>query len=357
MAKPPFPWVGSKRKLLQFIFQLLPSDIQNYIEPFGGSGAVILEMRASSKRRDVYNDLNRNLTNFFVCLRDKTNALLRELKFLPIQSRWLFEVYKLFLAHEEIHWKVYEKNIREEIQILEDRTCFTEEQAEELRPIYDQKLENFDVERAAMFYKCIRGSYSATVSSFGSKALRLFNFLYLLKPAAKRLEDVVIENKNAIIRALELVRCVPLFPTDREGESILSSDPRNHEFWAKRPEAILAMETCKRMLRLRYMTRGIIRVPIPDAEELPKELKGKRLWMKDPHDDPKTAIQRVRVIGKGLMPPRVLQEKVNPPHLVFEYWVDLITSDGAYDYRPMQPWMFDLLAQQTLEQMKKEKEE
>ena len=79
------------------------------------------------------------------------------------------------------------------------------------------------------------------------------------------------------IRALELVRCVPLFPTDREGESILSSDPRNHEFWAKRPEAILAMETCKRMLRLRYMTRGIIRVPIPDAEELPKELKGKRL--------------------------------------------------------------------------------
>ena len=159
------------------------------------------------------------------------------------------------------------------------------------------------------------------------------------------------------IRALELVRCVPLFPTDREGESILSSDPRNHEFWAKRPEAILAMETCKRMLRLRYMTRGIIRVPIPDAEELPKELKGKRLCMKDPHDDPKTAIQRVRVIGKGLMPPRVLQEKVNPPHLVFEYWVDLITSDGAYDYRPMQPWMFDLLAQQTLEQMKKEKEE
>lgn len=117
------------------------------------------------------------------------------------------------------------------------------------------------------------------------------------------------------------------------------------------------METCKRVLRLRYMTRGIIRVPIPDAEELPKELKGKRLWMKAPHDDPKTAIQRVRVIGKGLMPPRVLQEKVNPPHLVFEYWVDLITSDGAYDYRPMQPWMFDLLAQQTLEQMKKETEE
>ena len=29
-----------------------------------------------------------------------------------------------------------------------------------------------------------------------------------------------------------------------------------------------------RMLRLRYMAQGIIRVPIPDAEELPEELKG-----------------------------------------------------------------------------------
>lgn len=159
------------------------------------------------------------------------------------------------------------------------------------------------------------------------------------------------------IRALELVRCVPLFPTDREGESILSSDPRKYPFWAKRPEAILAMETCKRVLRLRYMTQGAIRVPIPDSEELPKELKGKRLWMMDRHDDPKTAIQRVRVIGKGLMPPGVLQEEKNPPHLVFEYWVNLLTPDGAYDFRPMQPWMFELLAQQTLAQMKNEKEE
>lgn len=159
------------------------------------------------------------------------------------------------------------------------------------------------------------------------------------------------------IRALELVRCVPLFPTDREGEIILSSDPRKHPFWAKRTEAILAMETCKRMLKLRYMTQGRIRVPIPDAEELPEELKGKRLWMKEPHDDPMSAIKSVTVIGKGPMSPKVLRQKAYPPHLVFEYWVDLVDADGAYDYRPMQPWMFDLLAQQTMAQMKDEKEE
>lgn len=198
IAKPPFPWVGGKGKLIPYIMQLIPPNIKAYIEPFGGSGAVLLGMSPSSKRRDVYNDLNRNLTNFFVCLRDKTNALMRELKFLPIHSRFLFEVYKLFLAHEDIHWEVFKKNIQDEIKILDDRTCFTEEQAEELRPILHRRLKSFDVERAAMFYKCIRGSYSATVTSFGSKAMRLFNFLHLLKPAAKRLQEVVIENKSAI---------------------------------------------------------------------------------------------------------------------------------------------------------------
>ena len=55
------------------------------------------------------------------------------------------------------------------------------------------------------------------------------------------------------ICVLELVRCVPLFETDREGTSILSSDPRRYPFWAERPEAILAMEVCKQELKLRYM--------------------------------------------------------------------------------------------------------
>ena len=181
-----------------------------------------------------------------------------------------------------------------------------------------------------------------------------------LNEALKRYRELPDVNEKVLglsdgLCALELVRCVPLFPTDREGSSILSSDPRKHPFWADRPEAILAMETCKQVLKLRYMTQGIIRVPIPDAEELPEELKGKRLWMKAHHTDPMSAIKSVTVIGKGPMSPKVPRQEVNPPHLVFEYWVDLVDADGAYDYRPMQPWMFELLAQQTLEQLKKER--
>ena len=212
----------------------------------------------------------------------------------------------------------------------------------------------------SIFYYILDGaSPKKRVPFSGISAIEQFGDL---NEALKRYRELPDSNEKVLglsdgLCALELVRCVPLFPTDREGESILSSDPRKHPFWAKRTEAILAMETCKRMLKLRYMTQGRIRVPIPETQELPKELKGKRLWMKEPHDDPKTAIQRVRVIGKGLMLPGVLLEEANPPHLVFEYWVNLLTSDGAYDFRSMQPWMFEQLAQQTLAQMKDEEEE
>ena len=42
MAKPPFPWIGSKEKIAPYILQLFPPKLTQYVEPFGGSGAVLL---------------------------------------------------------------------------------------------------------------------------------------------------------------------------------------------------------------------------------------------------------------------------------------------------------------------------
>lgn len=197
-ARPFFPWVGGKEKLAPCVYQVLPPRFSQYTEPFGGSGAVLLGLPPDSGRLDIYNDLDADLANLFLCVKERPNALIRELRFLPIHSRAVFLLYKDFLAHEEIHWEVHQKNLREELSVLEDRTCFTEEQAEELRPILRNRLELYDVERAAAFYRNIRGSFSGTVSSFGAKPPRLYNFLHLIWDASKRLEDVVIENKDAL---------------------------------------------------------------------------------------------------------------------------------------------------------------
>ena len=44
MAKPPFPWIGSKEKIAPYILQLFPPKLTQYVEPFGGSGAVLLAL-------------------------------------------------------------------------------------------------------------------------------------------------------------------------------------------------------------------------------------------------------------------------------------------------------------------------
>ena len=50
MAKPPFPWIGSKEKIAPYILQLFPPKLTQYVEPFGGSGAVLLALPPDPNR-------------------------------------------------------------------------------------------------------------------------------------------------------------------------------------------------------------------------------------------------------------------------------------------------------------------
>ena len=198
MAKPPFPWIGSKEKIAPYILQLFPPKLTQYVEPFGGSGAVLLALPPDPNRLDIYNDLDAELVNLFSCIKECSNVLLRELRFLPIHGRKLFEYYRDFVAHKE----VYFQNVQAEIECLGDRSCFTEEQAGELLPIFQERLALYDVKRAAAYYLAIRGSFSGTINSFGVKGLDVERFLKLFPPVSARLKDVPLENKNA----LQLIR-------------------------------------------------------------------------------------------------------------------------------------------------------
>ena len=114
MARPFFPWVGSKEKLLPCIRRIMPEKLSQYVEPFGGSGAVLLSMRPRPGRLDIYNDSNAELVNLFCCVKERSNALLRELQFFPLHSREEFEWYKNFLEHRA----VFLENIEAELAVL-----------------------------------------------------------------------------------------------------------------------------------------------------------------------------------------------------------------------------------------------
>lgn len=64
----PLNWFGSKSKLASQIIKHFPAH-RTYAEPFGGSAAVLFAKEPA--KVEVYNDLDRELLNFFRVLRDR----------------------------------------------------------------------------------------------------------------------------------------------------------------------------------------------------------------------------------------------------------------------------------------------
>lgn len=61
--KPPFPWFGDKSRAAALIWERL-GDVPNYVEPFFGSGAVLLN-RPTPPGTETVNDLDGFLANFW----------------------------------------------------------------------------------------------------------------------------------------------------------------------------------------------------------------------------------------------------------------------------------------------------
>ena len=76
----PFPWYGGKFSHLKWLLPLLPK-CYHYVEPFAGSGAVLLNRDPSPL--ETYNDMNGDVVNFYRVLRDRPRDLIRALRLTP----------------------------------------------------------------------------------------------------------------------------------------------------------------------------------------------------------------------------------------------------------------------------------
>ncbi len=134
-AKPFLKWAGGKTQLISQIKKQLPDSVYQgnftYIEPFVGSGAVLFWMLGEfpNLERAIINDINSDLTNCYLTIRDDVNALIEMLK------KWETEYYALGESQESKKEYYYEKralfNTRQSNQIRQsalfiflNRTCF-----------------------------------------------------------------------------------------------------------------------------------------------------------------------------------------------------------------------------------------
>ena len=94
--KPPFPYIGSKQRLLKrLVLPNIPEHVY-YGEVFGGSAAVLLSKPIS--QIEVYNDINSEVVNFYRMLRESQDELTRLLLFTPYSRE---EYEKAFYISEE----------------------------------------------------------------------------------------------------------------------------------------------------------------------------------------------------------------------------------------------------------------
>lgn len=115
-AKPFIKWVGGKGQLLKQLYMLLPSELYSndftYIEPFVGGGAMLFFMlqNFSNIKRVVINDINKNLIESYINVKENPDALIGRLKCL--------EKKYLTISKEEMQKEFY----------LEMRRTFNEEE-------------------------------------------------------------------------------------------------------------------------------------------------------------------------------------------------------------------------------------
>ena len=187
--KSPVTWIGNKTSILHILYALFPIGCDRYVEPFGGSGAVLLGKPVPDKF-EVFNDYNHNLVNLFRCMRDRPMEFIRELGFLSLNSRDDFAVLKKFFEKEEFA----EEYLKVQLDLTE--IMLPEVTAKEVRTLYSAARNDHDLRRAVMFLKLIRYSYSSSCKSFACQPFSLRTLFTLVQDFAKRCENVVIENQD-----------------------------------------------------------------------------------------------------------------------------------------------------------------
>ena len=82
-----FGWYGGKFSHLDFLLPLIPNDATHFCDVYGGSGAVLLNLKPYPV--ETYNDIDSDLVNFFDTLRNQKTNLIKAIGLTPFSRQEL----------------------------------------------------------------------------------------------------------------------------------------------------------------------------------------------------------------------------------------------------------------------------
>jgi DNA adenine methylase len=159
----PFPYYGGKARLAPWIVSLLPAH-RVYVEPFCGSAAVLFAKPPSTV--EVINDLDGNVVTFFRVLRERPEELVRVLELTPYARQEYLTAS------------------------LSDPTL---DELERARRFFVRATQGFNAAGVGRRAK----SWSNGMRRGASQAQTVINQVGRLWDAARRLRQVVVDNRDA----------------------------------------------------------------------------------------------------------------------------------------------------------------
>jgi DNA adenine methylase len=91
MPTPVIKYFGSKWRDAHRLINLFPEH-QSYVEPFGGSAAILLQKAPAPI--ETYNDLSGDVVNFFLQLRENTLGLIARIELTPYSKEEYFQAFE-----------------------------------------------------------------------------------------------------------------------------------------------------------------------------------------------------------------------------------------------------------------------
>ena len=134
-AKPFLKWAGGKGQLIEQIKEYIPKQLKKdkftYIEPFVGSGAILFWMleKFPNLEKAIINDINSDLTNCYLTIKNDVNHLIKILKKCEIEYHDFSENHELrkkyyYAKRELFNLRNSNQTTQSALFIFLNRTCF-----------------------------------------------------------------------------------------------------------------------------------------------------------------------------------------------------------------------------------------